>query len=201
MKDKKEKIFNQLLKIIPFEGWTDEALRSASKAAGLEPEYAEIAFPKGAGEALEYLFAKIDDDMHKKLKKVDMQKLKIRERIIFAVKTRFECAAPYKQAIKKGISFFARPDNSVDGASGLWKTVDEIWYAVGDKSTDFNYYTKRMTLAAVYSSTLLYWLSDESPEHEETWGFLERRIENVMQFGKFKSKIEKLFSFGRKNSA
>jgi ubiquinone biosynthesis protein COQ9 len=56
----------------------------------------------------------------------------------------------------------------------LYRTVDAIWYAAGDTSTDFNFYTKRATLAGVYSSTLLYWLNDRSEGSEATWSFLDR---------------------------
>ena len=37
-----------------------------------------------------------------------------------------------------------------------------MWRIAGDTSTDFNHYTKRMTLGAVYGSTLLVWLDDQS---------------------------------------
>jgi ubiquinone biosynthesis protein COQ9 len=64
-----------------------------------------------------------------------------------------------------------------------------MWYAAGDKSTDFNFYTKRATLAGVYSATLLYWLNDRSAGSEATWAFLDRRIDNVMAFEKLKSQV------------
>lgn len=36
--------------------------------------------------------------------------------------------------------------------------VDDIWYWAGDRSTDFNWYTKRALLAGIYTSTgLLIW--------------------------------------------
>ena len=59
--------------------------------------------------------------------------------------------------------------------------------ALGDTSEDINWYSKRASLSAVYGATVLYWLGDDSTGHEATWDFLDRRIENVMQFEKAKA--------------
>ena len=69
----------------------------------------------------------------------------------------------------------------------MWGTADAIWVALGDTSTDVNWYSKRATLSAVYAATVLYWLGDDSPDHEATWAFLDRRIANVMAFEKAKA--------------
>jgi ubiquinone biosynthesis protein COQ9 len=68
-----------------------------------------------------------------------------------------------------------------------------MWRAIGDTSTDFNFYTKRGILAAVYSSTLLRWFSDSSIDGAPTEQFLADRIENVMQFEKIKAKAKEAF--------
>jgi ubiquinone biosynthesis protein COQ9 len=78
--------------------------------------------------------------------------------------------------------------HAADGAKLIWGTADHIWNALGDTSRDYNWYTKRATLSAVYSSTALYWLGDDSPDHMATWAFLDRRIEDVMQIEKLKAK-------------
>ena len=56
-----------------------------------------------------------------------------------------------------------------------------FWRIAGDTSTDFNHYTKRMTLGAVYGSTLFVWLDDQSEGWMETAAFLDRRIDDVMK--------------------
>jgi ubiquinone biosynthesis protein COQ9 len=53
--------------------------------------------------------------------------------------------------------------HAADGAKAIWGTADRIWTALGDTSDDLNWYTKRATLSAVYGSTVLYWLGDDSP--------------------------------------
>ena len=74
-------------------------------------------------------------------------------------------------------------------AKSLYKITDTIWQLAGDTSTDFNYYTKRTTLAAIYITTLMYFINDFSENHIYTTLFLERRINNVIQMHKAKSFI------------
>jgi ubiquinone biosynthesis protein COQ9 len=83
------------------------------------------------------------------------------------------------------------PLNGPLAARLLYKTVDAIWYAIGDRSTDFSFYTKRGLLAAVYSGTLFYWLNDKSEGAQATWAFLDRRIAEVMQIPKVMSRLTK----------
>ena len=94
-----------------------------------------------------------------------------------------------REVIRRGAALFALPQNAATGASLVWGTADAIWRALGDRSDDFNWYSKRATLSAVYSATVLYWLGDDSPGQEASWSFLDRRIEDVMRFEKTKARI------------
>lgn len=189
--DKKYEILKAALKLAPFDGWTTKMLEDASVKAGFEPAYSKIAFPDGISELVDFFLRDLDEKMLESYNSHEPDKLKIRQRITLAIKCRLEAAKNHKQAIRKVLSFYAMPFNACHSAPSLWKTVDKIWYAAGDESTDFNHYTKRATLAAVYSSTLLYWLNDKSPDNQNTWEFLDRRIENIMQFNRLKSKFFK----------
>ena len=103
--------------------------------------------------------------------------------------------ADVEEAVRRGLALLALPLNAPLGLKLLYRTVDAIWYAAGDTSADFNFYTKRATLAGVFSSTLFYWLNDRSEGNTATWEFLDRRIDDVMRFEKFKSQ------FGKKAAA
>ena len=81
----------------------------------------------------------------------------------------------------------ARPANLLTGPKGLWAAADAIWTGLGDTSTDYNWYTKRTILSGVLGSTLVAWIGTEDPA--EVDAFLDRRIENVMQFEKFKGQV------------
>ena len=199
MQEKREKILKEALKIVPFEGWTNKTLIEATISANLEKQYAKIAFPSGVAQLVEYYLRDLDCKMLDKLKGQKFDNLKVREKIALAIKTRLEIAEQEKSAIRKTVSYFAIPCNHFHSMKSIWKTVDTIWYAVGDKSADFNYYTKRSLLAGVYSSTLLYWLNDKSDNHENTWKFLNRRIENVMIINKAKSSFSNSFTTLNRN--
>jgi ubiquinone biosynthesis protein COQ9 len=93
---------------------------------------------------------------------------------------------PYKESARRAGGFLAQPQNAPLGATLLMRSVDAIWRACGDHSSDFSYYTKRATLAGVYGATLAYWFSDSSEGNSDTWTFLGRRIEDVMRLEKFK---------------
>jgi ubiquinone biosynthesis protein COQ9 len=82
------------------------------------------------------------------------------------------------------------PPHAATGVKLLYRTVDRMWRAVGDTSTDFNFYTKRAILSGVYSATLMRWFTDHSKDEAETHAFLDARIENVMQFEKFKAQVK-----------
>ena len=89
--------------------------------------------------------------------------------------------------MRRGTTLFALPQNAGDGVRAIWGTADTIWTALGDTSDDLNWYSKRATLSAVYTATVVFWLGDDSPDHHATWEFLDRRIDNVMQVEKLKA--------------
>ena len=178
-----------------FDGFSDLTLKAASSRLGIEDAALRAAFPRGALD-LALAFARtLDAELLAVLEPIDMPSLKIRARIATAIKVRFELLAREREAVRRLVQFFARPDHVADGARSLYQTVDAIWVAVGDRSTDFNFYTKRAVLAAVISSTTLFWLQDDSTGFAETNAFIDRRIENVMQFEKTKAKLRE---FGQK---
>jgi ubiquinone biosynthesis protein COQ9 len=113
--------------------------------------------------------------------------LRYSERVAAAVRFRLEAAD--REIVRRGTALFALPQNAAIGAQLVWGTADAIWKALGDTSDDVNWYSKRAILSGVYSSTVLYWLADESAGHEATWAFLDRRIADVMRFEKFKAQV------------
>lgn len=117
----------------------------------------------------------------------DLTVMRYSARVSHAIRLRLELAD--KEAVRRGTTLFALPQNAGEGAKAIWGTADRIWECLGDTSQDVNWYTKRMTLSAVYSSVVLFWLGDASDDHEATWEFLDRRIENVMQFERTKAQL------------
>jgi ubiquinone biosynthesis protein COQ9 len=171
-----------------FDGWSWTSIRAATRMLDLPAGEAERLFPGGPLDVLAYVSERADRRMVEDLEAEGVLDLKIRDRIREAVRIRLERHVGNREAARRALALLALPFNGPLALRLLYRTIDAMWYAAGDTSTDFNFYTKRATLAAVYSSTLLYWLNDRSPDSEATWDFLERRIDNVMQIEKLKAR-------------
>jgi ubiquinone biosynthesis protein COQ9 len=171
-------------------GWTDTAFKAACEEAGLSEGEAALACPHGAADLFEAFAERADDAMLEALADLDLPKMRIREKVRAAVQLRLEAQAAYKDTARAMTRALARPDRAPIAARLLWRTADHIWRALGDTSTDENFYTKRAILSGVLASTYARWFADESADHEATWSFLDARIENVMQFEKFKARLK-----------
>ncbi len=172
-----------------FDGWTRSALSAAARQIDLPAGEADRLFPGGPVQVLTHLSERADLRTVADMEKEGVAGLKMRDRIKGAVRIRLERHAGEREAVRRALALLSLPFNAGLALKLLYKTVDAMWYAAGDTSTDFNFYTKRATLAGVYSSTLLYWLNDRSPGSEATWGFLDRRIDDVMRIEKLKSQV------------
>ncbi len=186
--DTKEQLLDAMLDHVPFDGWSETSFRAAIADCDIDDGLARAICPRGAVDMALAFHARGDAAMLDRIKSEDLSGLKFREKIAAAVRFRLEAVAD-KEAVRRGVTLFALPMHAADGAKAIWGTCDQIWDALGDSSDDVNWYTKRATLSAVYSSTLLFWLGDDSPDHQRTWEFLDRRIEGVMQFEKLKAQI------------
>lgn len=173
---------------VPFDGWSDVTLRGAAADAQVAPAIVRAVFPRGAVDLALAFHEEGDRAMLARLEAEDLGALRFRDRIAAAVRFRIE-AAEDRELVRRGAALFALPQHAGDGARAVWNTCDRIWTALGDRSDDVNWYTKRATLAGVYSSTVLYWLGDESDGAAATWEFLDRRIEDVMRIETVKGKV------------
>ena len=170
-----------------FDGWTDAAADSAAGAHGIDPAMARIAFKGGAVAMIDAWFAHIDDEMARRLPPETLAAMKIRQRITALIEARLAIVAPDREAQRRALTVLAMPANLPRAVRLGWRTADVMWRLAGDTATDFNHYTKRMTLSAVYASTVAVFIDDESEDYADTRAFLARRIDNVMQFEKWKA--------------
>lgn len=175
---------------VPFDGWSDPAFDRAVSDLGFDARLARLVCPRGAVDlAVEYHRA-ADRALVAKLAETTLEGLKFREKVAAAVRMRLELVDP--ELVRRAASVFALPQHAATGARLVWETADVIWRALGDTSEDYNWYSKRLTLAGVISSTVLYWMGDESEGHEKSWTFLDDRIGDVMQFEKVKGAVIRL---------
>lgn len=173
-------------------GWTDAAFRQAQADAGLSEGEAKLACPRGVADLFEAFAGRADQIMLDALQTLDLGAMRFRDRVRAAVQLRLEAQAPYKDAARAMTRALANPLRAPEASRLLWRTADRIWTALGDASTDENFYSKRAILCGVLASTYAYWFSDPSEDSESTWAFLEARIENVMQFETFKQRLKPL---------
>lgn len=190
MDDLKDRLLDAALAHVAFDGWSEPTFRAAVTETGTDMAAARAVCPRGAVDLALAYHHRGDAQMRRSLKAARLDDLRFRDRIATAVRLRIE-AITDKEAVRRGSALFALPQYSADGARALWGTADAIWDALGDPSEDFNWYTKRATLSAVYGATLLYWLGDESPGSRDTWAFLDRRIEDVMRIEKVKAEVRR----------
>jgi ubiquinone biosynthesis protein COQ9 len=177
-----------------FDGFTQSVLDKAGKDAGLTKTDIARLFENGPAGLVEFYSVWADGEMEKTLAATDLKSMKIRARIAAAVKARLAVLRPHKEAARRAAALLSLPMNVALGAKLTYRTVDAMWRAAGDTSTDFNFYTKRGILAGVYGSTAMRWFSDTSDGETETDAFLAARIENVMQFETLKAKAKEAFA-------
>ena len=173
-----------------FDGWSDAALAAAARSLGVPPSRAMLAFPEGAVEMIDAWFASIDRAMAEALPAESLATMRIRERITALVAERLALVAPYREALRRALAILAMPHHLASGARLGWRAADSMWRLAGDDATGFAHYSKRATLAAVYGATMLVLLDDESEGHADSLAFLDRRIDAVMRFEKFKARLK-----------
>jgi ubiquinone biosynthesis protein COQ9 len=180
-------LLDEVLRHVPFDGWSMRALESA---AGGDALTLDREFPNGVADAVRAFSDRADAAMVAALAYDPPDR--VRDRIAAAVRARLEHLAPHREAVRRLTAWFALPGHQAVAARCLYRTVDEIWYAAGDRSTNFSFYTKRALLAAVYGATVLYWLEDRSEGFADTWTFLARRIDGITRLA-----ARRPFSTGR----
>jgi ubiquinone biosynthesis protein COQ9 len=188
--DLKAKLVEAALSHVAFDGWSQATFEAAVTDSGGDPVVARAICPRDAVDLAVSFHEAGDSAMLAALDAADLSEMRFRDKVAFAVRKRLELC-PDKEAVRRGSALFSLPHNAPTGSRLIWGTADAIWNGLGDSPQDINWYTKRATLSAVYAATVLFWLGDESEDHADTWAFLDRRIENVMQFEKAKGAFQK----------
>ena len=184
----KKQLLDAALPHVVFDGWSDATFDAAVAEVGINPDHARTLCPRGAVDLAILFHEEGDRAMVAAIKDADFTDMRFRDKVAKAIRLRL-AAVPDKEIVRRGTTLFALPHLAADGARLIWGTADAIWTALGDTSDDLNWYSKRSILSAVYASTILFWLGDTSPDDAATDAFIDRRIENVMQFEKVKAQI------------
>ncbi len=174
-----------------FDGWSKAAITAAAEQHGVDPAVAALAFPGGTMDLIAAWVEAIDAAMIAALPPEQLGNLPIRERIRRLVQFRLDAVAGQREALRRALAIMAMPQNAPRGLKLGWTSADAMWRLAGDVATDYNHYTKRMTLGSLYAATLAVYAQDDSEDQAETKAFLDRRIEGVMKFEKAKARLLK----------
>ncbi len=185
----REAILERALDRAPFEGWTPLILSRAASDAGIDRSVVAAAFPRGIADLLHFWSEQVDAAMMAAMAGPEFARLRIREKVSFAIRVRIDLLRAHKEAARRAAALLALPFYGGLGLRLVWATADAVWRGLHDKSTDFNYYSKRAILSGVWTTTFARWLADDSEDEAATNAFLDRRIENVMQIEKLKSRL------------
>ncbi len=183
----REKLVEAAIPHVVFDGWGPETFQAAVADSGLPEQMARVAAPRGSVDLAAAYHKGGDRAMIAALEAADLSEMRFRDKIAHAVWLRIE--AVDREVVRRGMSLFSLPHYAPEGVRLVWETTDTIWNALGDTSNDVNWYTKRATLSAVFTSTILFWLGDDSEGFKDTKEFLDRRIEDVMSFEKAKAGV------------
>jgi ubiquinone biosynthesis protein COQ9 len=183
-------LIEAILPNVPFDGWSRAALRSAARSLDMPPAEALALFPGGSTDLVAGFSRWADQRMLDRLEALPIEAARIPDRIAQAIATRLEIVEPWREAVRRGLTVLALPHNAPLGLRLVYATVDAIWYAAGDAATDFSFYTKRLSLAAIYSAAVLYWLEDRSDGFSDTRAFVDRRLAAAARIGRARRDLE-----------
>ncbi|MEM9439545.1 MAG: COQ9 family protein [Pseudomonadota bacterium] len=189
----RDRILEAALLHIPFDGWNRRSLLAVAGDLGIDASTAKSLFPRGGDDLLAHLDVWTDRRLVEAVDQDVIDRMRMRERIAKLVRMRLEILTPHREAVRRAIAARLLPGNAMVAGPSLWRSIDLIWAIAGDRARDSSYYTKRGLLLGVWTASFFYWLEDHSPGLEETWAFLDRRIDNVMQIGKVRGQIEGVF--------
>ena len=183
-----EQLVEAALPHVPFDGWSDDTFRAACADLGVPESLARIHCPRAGLDLAIAAHMMGDAELARQLAASDLSAMRFRDRVIHAVMLRLAIAGD-PEVVRRATTLMALPHLAPEGARLIWHTADTIWTALGDRSDDLNWYSKRATLAAIHGATVLFWLGDHSEDHAETRDFLTRRIDDVMSFEGTKARL------------
>ncbi|MBU6266054.1 MAG: COQ9 family protein [Sphingomonadales bacterium] len=176
-----------------FDGWSETAVLAAAEAEGVDPDLALLAYGgEGHVKPMAMIAAwihAVDAEMARVWPMERLAALPVRERIRVLIEFRLDAAARHGESLRRALAILAMPHHAAEALKLGWQSADRMWRLAGDTAADFNHYTKRATLAAIYAAALTVMMSDDSDGKAETRAFVARRIDGVMRFEKAKARL------------
>lgn len=185
----RDRLVVAMLPDVAFDGWSMTTLHNAARRVGMPAGEADALFPRGAADMIAAFSLWADRQMLARLAAEAAEPVGLSQRVALALKLRFAVLLPWREAVRRGLGVLAMPANAPLGLRLLADTVDAIWLGVGDRTSDFSFYTKRMTLAAIAAAATLYWLDDRSADGADTEAFIERRLADLRRLSGLRGRV------------
>jgi len=187
MNQLKSKVLNKYLD-------SADTIAQAVEQAELDANYSQILFPNGMVDLIEFYNNQADEQMVKAIEKdKDFAKLGTTAKVAHVIKTRLQQQAKYKSKIQGMFKYLLNPLHAATALKLKYNTMDAIWKLAGDASNDYNFYTKRGLLGIVYMRTINFWFNDNSKDNQDTWAYLDKRLDEVVSVGKNISSLKAKF--------
>ncbi|KAM7002554.1 ubiquinone biosynthesis protein COQ9, mitochondrial [Tautogolabrus adspersus] len=180
------RILNAALEFVPLHGWSMEAIAAGAETLDLSSASTGM-FYNGAGDLVLHFVSHCNSQLteilaeqHKQVQLGQAEQKSTADFLRDAVETRLRMHIPYIESWPQAMSILLLPHNIPNSLKHLSSLVDDIWFYAGDRSTDMNWYTKRAALTGIYNTTELVMVQDSSPDFQDTWNFLDNRIQDVV---------------------
>eukprot|EP00808_Paulinella_micropora_P029889 g39002.t1 len=172
----REKVLDCALRHVQSHGWTSQALVAGVQELGYS---SSLGASISEGELVHHFIKKCNRMLADKCAVPPGLSGTTKEKLRQALRWRLEMHIPYLAHWQQAMAIGGFPQNLPTTMNLIANMVDDIWHHAGDISTDTSWYTKRALLTGVYVSTEVVMTLDKSFQFEDTWSFLDRRLEDV----------------------
>ena len=124
---------------VPFDGWSHETLSLAAAECGLSDTQWHDYFPGGLNEVVELYGALADDKMVSAYHEMDQVPAQTHLTVRTLILLRLHQARGHSETVRRSLGFLAQPQHAALATKMLYRTVDAIWRAAGDTTTDYNF--------------------------------------------------------------
>lgn len=194
IKNKNKFLFNKRIEILNYakiiiskNGFQSDTFKNISKKYKLDKNEIDLLFPEGNNDLIKFSLEQLNKDLEGYCKKIDLIRLPIHKRIRKILLTKILLMNKDKEFYRKIFLNLLIPKKSISIPSQLYKSIDQIWFIAGDTSTDFNFYTKRLLLAGIYTRVVLFFFNNNDQKTLEK--ILDANLKRVSRIPELKSKI------------
>ena len=188
----KKNILKEAKKHIIKNGWNENLFNLIAKNRKFNINDIKSLFQEDYTSLLKFYLEELNNGFILKAKKLNLKNFRTHIKIRELILLRLNLYQKEKKIIKKTYFSLLLPKHFNISSYALYKTVNEIWFLAGDKSTDFNFYSKRAILSTIYSSVIFHWINND--DINLTKLFLDKQLLRVSKIPIVKGKIKNFSS-------